>query len=709
MANTYLTGNPIGSAAVKDLFDNASNLDDLLLGPSPSYPDRLLKRRQSWAGLEKQVNDFLESMGFEATHLQYVDGTPLTVLRPTQLIDRAGSVYKVKAPATFPVSLTGTWATDQLLLVDVGDISLRAALAAAPGAGLVGFDRSQTYPVATVGYELLRSLPAFVSARSFGFVGNGTNADTLKLQDAIDSGWPIDLGAGTFEVTLAQNITLEGGASVCALVIKSGMVIKGAGKGRTTIKLKDNESTDASPKYFNIFSGNTVISDAHFSDFTIDVNGVNNKISPNRGVGVYNPFNCAGIFVSGRVATVGVDARMLNCSITRIAVNNSPGVTCIATGQQEGSAVMSDNVKITFCDFYNNGIDSSDHSSIYMWGNKIWVENCNFDHPTPSTGVAGPVVAAELHGSSNFFRNNNINNYAQMVWVSGNQTGPSIGMHVTGNHARVTWVGVGLYSLTPIDLGLRDVVIADNTIEIWPAVITNPGMTFPKTGILLNIEDGQSDRVSVTGNVLKNSDSASNIGIFVGSGASAFTQDTLIADNLISSFARGIAQGLGALGTSFDTVIQGNTICNLTPATGVPSPDGIHISGQHGPLTIRGNKISGAAFNRGIFIGSFGGPATLDSLDMDGNDVAANATSAIVDNMVVSGRRQGRQACTFTVFPPTQATWKIGDQAFAAPNLIFEDGPALTKYITGSLRRMTNGTANVTGTDWLPERTLTGN
>mgnify|MGYP001581064728 CR=1 FL=1 len=99
--NTYDTAAlPIGTTEVKAFFNNVSNLDDLMLGPEVAYPDRKLVMRQSWAGLQKQVNDFLAAMGFEPTHLVYVDGSPLSVARPTQLIDRAGSVYRVKMPAT---------------------------------------------------------------------------------------------------------------------------------------------------------------------------------------------------------------------------------------------------------------------------------------------------------------------------------------------------------------------------------------------------------------------------------------------------------------------------------------------------------------------------------------------------------------------------------------------------------------------------------
>ena len=709
MTNTYNTGNPVPSTSPLDLSDNAQIFDELMTSTSPSVNDRTGKRRQTWAGMEYEWQQFLINSGFEPVHLVYVDSSPLVVSRPTQLIDRAGVSYRVKTPASFPVTLTGTWATDQAAVVEVGDSPLRQQLFAPSGAGLVGFSRSEVYPAATVGYELLRSLPAFVNARSYGFVGDGSNADTLKLQQALESGFPIQLDKGTFTVTLAQTLTLEGGSSPVAIVWKTGMVLRGAGKGRTIIKLKDNESTDASPKYFNIIAGNTVISDSHLSDITFDINGQNNKISPSRGAGSYNPYNCAAFFISGRVATVGVDARLIGCSIERIEVKNSPGVTCIATGQQEGSAVMSENVRIFDCDFYNNGIDSADHSSVYMWGNRIWVERCNFDHPTPSTGIAGPLVAAELHGSDNFFRNNNIRNYCQMVWISGNQTGPCDRQHVTDNSAQVTWVGAGLYSLGAINLGLRNVLITGNTIEILAGSLLHPALTFPKTALYLAVESGEADIVNAFGNTLKCKDTSNNIGVFLGAGAGAFLVDAAVRGNTISGFSRGVVQGGGSAGTCFATVISENDITNLTPSSGYASPDGIFVTGAHGALTIKGNKVSGTTINRGIFLGSGGGPATLDSLDMDGNDIAANAAAPIFDGMVVSGRRQGQQACTFTVFPPAQATWKIGDRAYAAPNLIFEAGSSPNKYITGSLRRITNGSANVMGVDWLPERTLTGN
>ena len=178
MTNTYNTLNPLGSTSPKDLFDNASNFDEGMNSAGPSFYDRFGKRRETWTGMQKLVTDFLEAMGFEATHLQYVDGNPLQVDRPTQLIDRAPSVYKVKQPASFPVNLTGTWATDQLLLVDVGDAALRAELASADGSTFIGFgDRT-----------VFEKLEEHVSVKDapFNAIGDGVSDDTAAIQALAD-------------------------------------------------------------------------------------------------------------------------------------------------------------------------------------------------------------------------------------------------------------------------------------------------------------------------------------------------------------------------------------------------------------------------------------------------------------------------------------------------------------------------------------------
>lgn len=172
---TYNTGNPVPSADARDRYDNSQVFDELMNGPAPNTPDRLGVLRQSWAGMELDFQQFLISSGFETTHLVYVPGTPLQVDRATQLINYNGSVYRVKQPANFPVMLSGTWATDQALLVDVGDQSLRQALASAGGAAMVG-DGGLTVAAKLAALYPFRA----ITPEQFGSTGDGvtTTANT---------------------------------------------------------------------------------------------------------------------------------------------------------------------------------------------------------------------------------------------------------------------------------------------------------------------------------------------------------------------------------------------------------------------------------------------------------------------------------------------------------------------------------------------------
>ena len=122
----YNTGKPVPSRDPRDLIDNAESFDIRATSRDVrSTPDRLGISRKTWYGMEQDFADFLARSGFEPVHLIYQDGVALQVDRPTQMIDYSGSVYRVKMPASFPVMLSGTWATDSAQLVDVGDQSLR--------------------------------------------------------------------------------------------------------------------------------------------------------------------------------------------------------------------------------------------------------------------------------------------------------------------------------------------------------------------------------------------------------------------------------------------------------------------------------------------------------------------------------------------------------------------------------------------------------
>ncbi|WP_217427671.1 glycosyl hydrolase family 28-related protein, partial [Pseudomonas aeruginosa] len=170
-----------------------------------AWSDRFGVSRKTWFGLEQQVADFLAAQGYEPVPLEYVDGSPLTVDRPTQLIERDGNLYSVKLPASFPVELTGNWATDQNLLVAQVDRSLRQQLRDSGGSGMVGFNASESYPSDTIGYEVntLRALKVVV-VTNYGATGNGTTDDTAAIQAAIAAAGPysdVVFPSGTYLIT----------------------------------------------------------------------------------------------------------------------------------------------------------------------------------------------------------------------------------------------------------------------------------------------------------------------------------------------------------------------------------------------------------------------------------------------------------------------------------------------------------------------------
>lgn len=141
--STYKTGNPLGSAAVKDLFDNAENLDFALNSLTALiWTDRLGKTRRSFFGMESafvtqltsqesRFNTFIQSSGYQIVG-DYTAG-PLTITEYNQLIRYNNELYKLTAATDIPFTTAGntdeTWTdTDAAHFVSVGDAALRQNL-----------------------------------------------------------------------------------------------------------------------------------------------------------------------------------------------------------------------------------------------------------------------------------------------------------------------------------------------------------------------------------------------------------------------------------------------------------------------------------------------------------------------------------------------------------------------------------------------------
>lgn len=172
---TYNTGNPVPSGNAKDRYDNSQTFDEFINGTLTYYKNRIgnnvlsLKgmldlfnaaqqdRAEKFEAMEAEfendfdvaqdgrneafegdlirykdlVNQFLMSSGYEMPPIEYEEGAPVEVARPTQVISYQGSLYSVKLPASFPVILSGIWSVASISLVFRADQPLRQEISTA--------------------------------------------------------------------------------------------------------------------------------------------------------------------------------------------------------------------------------------------------------------------------------------------------------------------------------------------------------------------------------------------------------------------------------------------------------------------------------------------------------------------------------------------------------------------------------------------------
>ncbi|VVN51161.1 hypothetical protein PS685_00574 [Pseudomonas fluorescens] len=244
----YNTGNPIGSTSPKDLSDNARNLDLLLLGDDPSYPDRKGVPRKSWKGMDAafdaarilqefkfdiaqadrsdRFDTFIESSGWQDRGA-YAAGIEIT--SHSQYIVFGGQPYTLSPSITVPYTTTGVWASESTRFILRGDSVLRQDLASSKGAGQIGINRS---PIAAAVGSLAKAIPGIpvsiweydhlVSARP-NPADPSTWDWTPALLAAINStdgsrhfniNIPMPIRVGNIKVTGKPNWSLAGGGTL---------------------------------------------------------------------------------------------------------------------------------------------------------------------------------------------------------------------------------------------------------------------------------------------------------------------------------------------------------------------------------------------------------------------------------------------------------------------------------------------------------------
>lgn len=207
---TYNTGNPVGSVDVRDLYDNAENLDNFSNGPLDAYPDRFGVPRQSLQGI-RNASQYVE-LGPYAAGLNFTSRN--------QVFSYGGEFYAPGPAITLPYTTTGAGAGEIANFRSVGDAVLRSDLAASTGASLVG------YGAGTVAGALdaLASRTVYVTA-------NGLD-QAAELSAALNSGKSVVLRG---DILVASPVTSL--ADTCVLA-SNGASVKYIGAAGATHVLK---------------------------------------------------------------------------------------------------------------------------------------------------------------------------------------------------------------------------------------------------------------------------------------------------------------------------------------------------------------------------------------------------------------------------------------------------------------------------------------
>ena len=194
---TYNTGNALGSVDVRDLYDNAQNLDDFSNGPLNFYTDRLGVSRQSLQGMQNEFTEdqvaraaaylaFIQASGYEVLG---VYGAGLNFTSYNQVFSYLGEFYAPSAGLALPYTTTGAGAGEITQFRSVGDAVLRSDLAASGGGDIVGFVASGLGAAISTVTGALRNADAF-NAKNFGALGDGTGATpTSTGRDILSESW----------------------------------------------------------------------------------------------------------------------------------------------------------------------------------------------------------------------------------------------------------------------------------------------------------------------------------------------------------------------------------------------------------------------------------------------------------------------------------------------------------------------------------------
>lgn len=450
--------------------------------------------------------------------------------------------------------------------------------------------------------------------------------------------------SGTYLVNASTAITLESGSEFTAFTMASNMHIDMPG---VTLKMADGNSSRTTPKKINLFATNQVIQNVSFKNLILDMNGDNNLISP-LPVPPYNfGVNMAHIAVSGTPG--GVAARADDVLIDNCWFINTSGVCCIVAGQSNSvGIVLGKRWIIRNSLFYNNGLDSTDHTSIFGWVNDCIVDGNHFNSPAALILTSlGGITCHEIHGSNHRVVNNLFENYYRGVFVAGNFTTPSLGSVVANNIFLSRYFGVQFFREGATDMGNFRTKIHDN-IFIFDNSDNSPPAPDQKSAVVIGTTYAVTD-IDISDNYLYSTDNAVGT-VFITITTSATAAQ--VFDNI--RFTRNVQRG-GTFGCYVTTnatnglgylEITDNTWLNLSDTPAFTTPMGVRISANQpvAVLKISGNNCidtrgGSAQCDYGIFL-----QASFTTLIRGRNYAFGMVTANYEENAIAITNRRGHRS-----------------------------------------------------------------
>lgn len=476
----------------------------------------------------------------------------------------------------------------------------------------------------------------------FGAKHDGVTDDTAAIRAAIAStnGPVIFYPSATYIVTLATDS--EEPTKHYVAYLKSNMYLYGNG---ATIKLKDNESTNASPKHFNIFKKYDLagLHDIYWQDLIIDENGLNNLIN-NPSPSIYS---CAALWLGGTAAKYNITIR--NCEF-----KNNPGSNTIVI--MEGY-----DIRIIGNKFTEQGVDTWDHTSVNLSGcYRAWVQGNRFYNATNMHNANGESsISAELHGPQIIYSDNNVYNYRTGVLIGSTKattTRTTERTSVYNNtfyvlHSGVTvWRGVASPTCSAID----DVKIHDNVILLTDE---DHGHAEPKAGINITPAYSVSNVQVYNNKISKPTFAYFAVGIWVKSTTSGETVDDVsLFGNEISGTTHGIyIQQTNATGRLNRISVRGNLVKNIKENT------------EYTPeSTIYGILMSSDVATTSPWIVANN---TIDNTESDstvdvGVSVSTSVTGALSRGNIFAGLLQDKYGYNYASGATPTAYWNLTDTLY---------------------------------------------